>query len=32
MWLIFGAIGLGTALILWAYDRLVVRRAPARDA
>ncbi|MEK7704246.1 MAG: MFS transporter [Myxococcota bacterium] len=25
MWLIFGAIGIGTAGLLWIYDRLVVR-------
>ena len=28
MWLIFGGIGFLTALLLVAYDRLVVRRAP----
>jgi MFS family permease len=28
MWLIFGAIGIFTAGILWLYDRFVVRRAP----
>ncbi|UCG52675.1 MAG: MFS transporter [Candidatus Latescibacterota bacterium] len=28
MWLIFGAIGIVTAGILWLYDRVVVRRAP----
>jgi dipeptide/tripeptide permease len=28
MWLLFGAIGIATAALLWLYDRLVVRRAP----
>jgi hypothetical protein len=28
MWLIFGAIGIITAFILWLYDRLVIRRTP----
>jgi dipeptide/tripeptide permease len=28
MWLIFGIIGIVTAVVLWLYDVLVVRRAP----
>jgi len=32
MWLIFGLIGLGTAGILYLYDRIVIRRRPTGES